>query len=927
MHFSGPSVGNLSLSFRVSLVLALLFPIAPFGFLPAEDKIPIKTASVEGIDEYVLENGLKVLLYVDKSQPKVTVNCTIFVGSRHEGYGEAGMAHLLEHMLFRGTELHPNIPDLLRDRGASFNGTTWLDRTNYYETLNASDDNLEFAIRLEADRLVNSNILNEELQKEFTVVRSEFEQGENDPFGVLEQRMFSSAFQWHNYGNSTIGNRSDIERVPIASLKAFYRRYYRPDNAMLIIAGRFDPAKALEFTQKYFGTLPRPQTPIPQTYTTEPPQDGDRVTTIRRVADSQLVGAMYHIPAGGDPEFAAVDLMATTLADQTSGRLYKALIESKIATGFGGGAYAFHDPGALFYIAQVPKDKSVDDAKRAMVETLEGLAANPLTAEEVERARRQLLNKREMDAAKTDSLAVSLSDWAAQGDWRLYFLYRDAIENATLEQVQLSAQKYLVQNNRTVGLFLPTDRSERIQIPDRPNVSELVAGYHGRESISEGEQFEPTPKNIEARLVRGELKTGIPYAFLPKKTRGATVNLSMNLRFGDGKSLQGKAAACKMLGSLMKRGTATLDLQKLNDRMDELKLELNIASSPQRLSITLETKREKLQEVLSLVEDVLRNPAFNENEFSILRDRYATLLEDQKHDPYELSSRAVQRALSPYKRNDLRYIPTIEEELEDFRKLKVSDVKEIHAKYISGTEGEVSVVGDFDPTEIEPRLSAMLANWKSKFPYQRVSKSASTDIKLPVIVIETPDKADSNFFASQQYTLRDDHPKYPALLIGNAILGGDTLASRLGNRVRNDEGLSYGVSSGLMASAIDEFASLSILATTNPMNREKLIKAIDEEIRKFVKEGVTDKELKDNVQGYLQNQQLSRSSDSELAFLLVTNLFTGRDMTYYEKIESTVANLTVESVNEAINEYISPDSFVIATAGDFATPTQDNIKP
>ena len=212
----------------------------------ADDKMPIKIGSVEGMNEYALDNGLRILLFVDKSQPKVTVNCTIFVGSRHEGYGETGMAHLLEHMLFKGTELHPKIPEVLRDHGASFNGTTWLDRTNYYETLNASDENLEFAIRLEADRLVNSKILNEDLQKEFTVVRSEFERGENNPIRVLQQRMFSAAYQWHNYGNSTIGNRSDIERVPIDSLRAFYRKYYRPDNAMLVIAGSFDEKKALE---------------------------------------------------------------------------------------------------------------------------------------------------------------------------------------------------------------------------------------------------------------------------------------------------------------------------------------------------------------------------------------------------------------------------------------------------------------------------------------------------------------------------------------------------------------------------------------------------------------------------------------------------------------------------------------------------------
>lgn len=907
--------------FQAWLLLAFGGLFGPFHYSAAGDKMPTKIGSVEGMNEYVLENGLKVLLYSDKSQPKLTVNCTIFVGSRHEGYGETGMAHLLEHMLFKGTEMHPKIPDVLRDHGADFNGSTGLDQTRYYETLTASDENLEFAIRLEADRLVNSRILNDDLQKEFTVVRSEFERGENSPIRVLQQRMFSVAYQWHNYGNSTIGNRSDIERVPIDSLRAFYRKFYRPDNAMLVIAGSFDEKKSLGYVGKYFGILEKPKTPVVQTYTVEPPQDGDRTTVVRRVGDVQVVGSMYHIPCGSDSEFASLDLLASILTDEPSGRLYKSLIETKKATQMFGGAFGQHDPGTIFFFAEVPKDRAIDLAQAAMIETLENMSSNPINSEEVNRARQQILNAREMAASKTDSLVSKLSYWASQGDWRLYFLYRDAIESATPEQVQRVAQKYLVRNNRTVGLYLPTEKSERIEIPDRPNVAALVKDYVGREAISEGEQFDPSPKNIEERLIRGELKTGIPFAFLPKKTRGSIVNLILNLRFGDEKSLMGKTAACEMLGSLMERGTKTLTLQQVNDLKDQLKAVIRISSAPQILRIAVETKKEKLIEVLALIEDIVRNPVLDEKEFSLLKDQAFTQLENQKREPGILAAQSVNRILNPYKRGDVRYVPTIEEEMEDYRNLKLSEVKEIHAKFLSGTEGEVTVVGDFDAKEVEEKLSAMLSKWKSKIAYQRIATSATTDVKMPMQSIETPDKANSNYFASQQYAIRDDHPKYPALLMGNTILGGGSLASRLGNRIRQDEGLSYGVSSSFSASPIDERASLSIVAITNPANRDKLVKVIDEEIQKFVKDGVTEKELKDNIQGFLQYRRLLRSRDEELANILANNLFTGRNMGYYEKLEADVSRLTVKDVNEAINEYVSPDHFVVATAGDFAKPS------
>uniref|UniRef100_UPI0035626987 M16 family metallopeptidase n=1 Tax=Stieleria sp. TaxID=2795976 RepID=UPI0035626987 len=486
----------------------------------------MKVTEIEGISEYKLENGVRVLLFPDDSKEVVTVNMTVFVGSRHEGYGEAGMAHLLEHMLFKGTPAHPSIPKDLTERGANFNGTTWVDRTNYYETLPASEDNLQFALSLEADRLMNSFIKGEDLESEMTVVRNEFERGENSPFRVLMQRIQSAAYDWHNYGQSTIGNRSDIERVPVVNLRRFYRKYYRPDNILLIVAGKFDEAKAIEMIGDSFGGLIAPDIPIDPTYTTEPPQDGERTVVLRRVGDVQLVGAAYHIPSGSHPDFAAVKALSIVLGDEPSGRLYKNLVEAKVASNVYSLAYAFAEPGLLMAIAEVPEDQSIEDARVKLISILEdSFAENPITEQEVERAKQQILKQRELEAANTDKLAVSLSEWAAQGDWRLYFLFRDIVEELNAEKVQAAAQKYLVRNNRTVGLFIPSDDAQRVQIPESPDLLAKLKDYKGREVIQAGEQFDPDPMKIEARTLRGTLDNGIEYALLPKQTRGGSVSL------------------------------------------------------------------------------------------------------------------------------------------------------------------------------------------------------------------------------------------------------------------------------------------------------------------------------------------------------------------------------------------------------------------
>jgi zinc protease len=400
-------------------LIGALFMVAP---AVAADEPITKVGTVEGITEYKLANGLRVLLFPDPSKPLVTVNCTIFVGSRHEGYGETGMAHLLEHMLFKGTPTYPDVPKALRDHGAGnrFNGTTWVDRTNYYETMPSTDENLEFGIKLEADRLINSYVKREDLISEMTVVRNEFEAGENDPESILSQRMMAVAFEWHNYGKSTIGNRSDIERVPIENLQAFYKKYYRVDNTMLVIAGKYDEKKAIEYVVKYFGPLKKPDTKIPSTYTEEPAQDGERNVVLRRVGSVGATGVIYHVPAGASEDFAAVQVLEDCLTSEPAGRVYKALVEGKKASSVRGSSYGWHDPGVIEILAKVEDPKGVDAAREALIETLESLAKSPITDVEVDRSKQRYKKLVEQLGSASDRLAVQLSEWAGAGDWRLY---------------------------------------------------------------------------------------------------------------------------------------------------------------------------------------------------------------------------------------------------------------------------------------------------------------------------------------------------------------------------------------------------------------------------------------------------------------------------------------------------------------------------
>lgn len=337
--------------------------------------------SVEGMTEYALPNGLRVLFVPDSSKPSVTVNLTVFVGSRNENYGEKGMAHLFEHMLFKKTKKFASIKDELTKLGGWANGTTWYDRTNYFESFPADDAKVQRAIELESQRLRSAIVSKAELATEMTVVRNELEMGENQPARVLEQRLVSAAFEWHNYGDDTIGPKSDIENVPNERLLNWYETYYQPDNAMLIVAGRFDQAKAFKAIADTFGKLPRPKRTLPTTYTVEPTQDGEKSVTVRRVGGAPVLMVGYHVPAGTDPDYASIDLLDRVLGASPSGRLYKALVETKKAAKVHCQNFQLKEPGYFMCTAELGPKDAAGPAKDALVATVEGLAKKPVTQE------------------------------------------------------------------------------------------------------------------------------------------------------------------------------------------------------------------------------------------------------------------------------------------------------------------------------------------------------------------------------------------------------------------------------------------------------------------------------------------------------------------------------------------------------------------
>ena len=877
---------------------------------------PVKVTSVEGITEYVLGNGLRVLLFPDPSKQTATVNITYMVGSRHEGYGETGMAHLLEHMVFKGSTKHPNIPQELTDHGARPNGTTWLDRTNYFETFAATEENLRWALDLESDRMVNSFIKKEDLEKEFSVVRNEFEMGENDPESVLSERVISTAYLWHNYGNSTIGSREDIERVPIDNLQAFYKKYYQPDNAILLVAGKIDEAKTLKMINEYFGSIPRPTRKLQPTYTVEPVQDGERSVTLRRVGDIQAIGVAYHICSNSHPDYPALDVLQGILASEPSGKLYKALVETKLASSLYAYSFTNRDP-TFFYIGlSLLKEKNLEETKKTLVSMLDGIGTMEFTKEEVERAKNEALKGLELTLRNSERVGLQLSEYMGAGDWRLIYIYRDALEKITVDDVKRVAKYYFKPSNRTIGVFLPEEAPDRVKVPESPDVDALVKNYKGRAVVAQGEAFDPSPANIENRTKRGQESNGLEYALLPKSTRGNTVRANITLRIGDEQSLQNKATISQYTASMLNKGTKNLTRQQIKDTLDKLKSQVNVFGGGNNVNVSIESSKDNLPKALAIVTEILRNPSFDEKEFETMKTERLAQVEAQKSDPQALAFTAFQRTMNPYPKSDVRYVPTIEEDIENNKNVKLEDLKKFYNDFYGASAATISVVGDFDETAIRKVISNNFGTWKSPMPFKRI-QAVYQDISPSNNAIKTPDKANALFLAGQNLPLQETDADYPALVMANYMLGGGFLSSRLAVRIRQKEGISYGVGSNLNGSPFDKSGSFMTYAIYAPENAEKLEKAFFEEIEKVVTEGFTADELKAAKSGWLQSRSVSRSQDNELSSRLNNYLYYDRTLAFDADFEKKVDLLTPEQVNSAIKKYINPKKISIVKAGDF----------
>lgn len=867
-----------------------------------------------GVDEFVLKNGLTVLLFEEASQGNVTVNITYLVGSRHEGRGEAGMAHLLEHMLFRGTKDRRDVKGALQDRGAHFNATTWYDRTNYYETLTPAEENLAFALRLEADRMVNSLILREDLDSEMTVVRNEFEMGENNPIHVLHDQLMSAAYRWHNYGKTTIGNRSDIERVSIKSLRNFYEHYYQPDNAVLIVAGQFDKQKAIDLIEESFSKLARPNRTLDQTYTEEPAQDGPREVILERVGDVASVAVGYHIPSAHHRDHAALQVLLDVACDEPAGLLYKKLVTSQKCSEIFSMTYALFEPGMALCFVRPTKNDMASSIRDVLISLLEERLVDSLSEDQVERIKTRMLKRIKLSMANSKDLALKLSEAIACGDWRLFFWYKEQIKKVTLANVKRVAQKYVISSNRTSGIFSPKADPDRAHIDQGEKIDVILNELVEDQGFTAGDAFIATVKNIEDSIERENLNPHRKMALLYKRTRGQAVRASFRFRFSNAKDILPHIKEFWLIPPLLMRGTSKYSYQALRDRVDVLMSSLDIDGHDGVLSASIKSEREQIAPMISLLSHILSDPSFDAEEFKIVKQREIDNFQESKSDPQRICFHEMERLKAPWPKDNILYVHEYEEIIEGLKDLELEKVIDAYKRLFAPEHLEVSMVGDFDEDALRSVLKNSFEFVFSRSPYQRIPRPFIENV-VKDMTIDTKDKEMAMVAYAFNFAMRDDDEDFPALKLANYMFG-ENMNSRLMMRIREKEGISYGAGSSIEISRHEQNASINIYAMSAPGSVSRAKRAIEEEWDRVLNSGFTQQELDIARESIWLGFENLLANDGFLVNAMVNDLYVDRDFLFRENLFLRMKDLSPQDLDRALHKWWGLREFSKVCAGD-----------
>ncbi|WP_338840992.1 pitrilysin family protein [Flavobacterium ginsenosidimutans] len=891
-----------------------------------------KIKELGGIEEYLYQpNGMNVLLLQDNASPVATVQIVYRVGSKHEVLGNTGSTHLLEHLMFKGTPTFNKkngntITDVLQNTGAQLNATTWYDRTNYFETL--PSDKIELAIQIEADRMRNSLLTKEDKEAEMTVVRNEFERGENNPNALLDKEIWASAYIAHPYHHSTIGWKSDIENAPIEVLKNFYNTYYWPDNATLTIIGDFKKDNVFELIEKYFGKITKAPKAMPQPYTEEPQQYGARKIVVKKPGELGVVNKAYKIPGALHEDLPALNILAQIIGSGPSAILNKTFVDTRLGIYSYASATNFKEVGLFTIGVGFPTTSKHEDIDAKISEVVAKIQKEGVTQDEVNRVVAKISAQTILARDGSGVIASALNEAIAAGDWTDYITGVDRLKKVTPEDVLRVANKYLVEDQSTTGYFIPKQAGS--QNKDQAQANNFMpenGPFYYRHPENEHIHEESTAdsfllKNTTEEFISAEtLIEKSASAFKREKVSGIDVvsvktsakdfvTIAASISLGNYASETKNNVIPALTAAMLSKGTTLNDKFKFSEKLQKLGVTLNVNASTFKINIGFKCLKKDLDQVITLLAEELRNPLFDAKEFENLKQQFIGNTQQDLNDPGERGDIALSQAIYP--KGNPNYSLSVEDNIANIKNATLDEVKAFHKKYFGTASMRLVIVGDTEGANLNTSLKKSFKNWNGgvteKLKFEEASKSVA---KTEVVTI--PEKPSAELYIGQFTGLKRADADYIPFFIGNYTLGAG-FAGRLMQTVRDNDGLTYSISSGLGGN-IETGGYWFVNASFNPNLFQKGLDATMVQVNKWVKDGITAEELENKKTNLIGSFKVGMSTTNGMARTILSFIERGLEPNYIEQYPNDIQKATLQQVNDAIKKYVQLDKMIIIKSG------------
>lgn len=891
---------------RLALAFAILCTIgihADAKTVPAKTAEPALEAQAGGFSSYLLPNGFKIILAPYPSAANARIELLVKTGSKLEGYGETGMAHLLEHMLFKSAGGRRDLKSDLTAMGASWNGTTTADRTNFFEVVAAEPDKVDAAIRLEADRFIRASFTKEHLASEMSVVRNELERNDSNPGSLVMRALQRQSYFWHGYSRPTIGARSDIEDAPFSALQAFHKKHYRPDNAALIVSGNFDSKRVLALAGKLFAEAHNPPAPKMGSWTREETRATTNRSEIFLPAGKTIAASAWKLPAFTERQTYAFDLASSAICDDDWGSLRKDLVlERKLAVSVYCGTQLQADYGLLIASASAGKEANAETLSAALRQHIENAAARGISQEQLERARQSELNAFERLTSSHEQLAEQLSQAEVAGDWRLFFWLRDVTRSITLDEANAALKKWTVAANRSDVLLRHADGVSAPEMPRAPAAGTLVAGHSWPEFARNGDPVPASAAELAKATINiplaGEAARG---ALIARHTQGNLAWLVFNNDYGNEAALSGRRAACAMGNNLLAYGGAGLSRDQLDARLEALQAHWTLGLG----GIVIEAPRQNIDAALDILLAAWAAPSLPADEFERIKAAGIANLEAGLKDPATVAATAAGLRFDNYPEQHPLKPQSLEQQLAENRAVTLADTKACVADLLGVAHVRLAMVGDFTPEDVQATWRKIDQLPKAKTPYRRiVDLAAPLTVDTTPIDVAMPEKPNASVAGSSLLRLVDDAPDFPALRIAVKILGGDA-ESRIWKRLREREGLAYGAGASLSGNSFEPRSRIVIQASAASDKAEAARSSLQDELARALRDGFSEQEVERAKSAWLQERKTALRAEKSFASYLAQGLYNGRDYAWLAKYDEAISRLKASEVNEALRKYLA----------------------